>query len=379
MKIFVIKGNLKGIVKVDSRVHLFGNDFDKVSSILLFNGVDVKVLNINELSSLVNNFNVKSVVLLDDCDNVIGAGSIVGKVDINKILIAYNLTCKKSKPMTRVNSKENPLKIETKLQNEAIDTNYKAENDVKTNNEVNMVIDIGIMQTENTQKCEIDANQNQSVEIDGNEEIVVQFEQTKEIDSVETIDNCLDKKVQNECCQDDEQELMKKNDMQVYGNSDICDNGCLQEVYSSSDKVDKIELKEEIYLKDNQIIDEGVQFIMQNFEENCNGANNFYLQIKEDLQKFLSSYPKNEELENKVWGSKWIKINDDPIYSVGVIFDEANIPSIIAYAIPYEDYSMVDESKLEFCEWLQIEEKPFKNRGYLVYYQNAQTGEMLTK
>ena len=122
-------------------------------------------------------------------------------------------------------------------------------------------------------------------------------------------------------------------------------------------------------------IKSGVDFIMQNFDDKANNEN-YYMEIKNDLDKFLNSHPRNEELENKVWGSKWVKVNADYDYSVGVIFED-NLASIIAYAIPYEDFRQIDMDNLKFGEWLKISEKDDENRGYFVYYQNAQTGEML--
>ena len=81
-------------------------------------------------------------------------------------------------------------------------------------------------------------------------------------------------------------------------------------------------------------------------------------------------------MENRVWGSKWVRINSDNDYSVGVIYED-NVPSIIAYAIPYNDFNQIDMDNLKFGEWLKIEDKLAENRGYFVYYQNAQTGEMI--
>ena len=147
------------------------------------------------------------------------------------------------------------------------------------------------------------------------------------------------------------------------------DNVVIQNVEVKDEKV------QEIIIKENEDISSGVDFIMQNIDNNSINTN-YYAQIKEDLNKFLNSHPKNEELENRVWGSKWVRINSDNDYSVGVIYED-NIPSIIAYAIPYNDFNQIDMDNLKFGEWLKIEDKLAENRGYFVYYQNAQTGEMI--
>ena len=154
------------------------------------------------------------------------------------------------------------------------------------------------------------------------------------------------------------------NDMDIGRENYVIKNSCENE-----------NIIQEIILSKDDDIDSGVDFIMQNLNKNAN-SDNYYSQIKENLDKFLNSHPKNEELENKVWGSKWVKVNGDYDYSVGVIFED-NVPSIIAYAIPYEDFSQIDTENLKFGEWLKISEKDNENRGYFIYYQNAQTGEML--
>ena len=44
MKIFVIKGFLKGMVKIDNKMHFVGKDFDRVIKVVLFDGVVVKII-----------------------------------------------------------------------------------------------------------------------------------------------------------------------------------------------------------------------------------------------------------------------------------------------------------------------------------------------
>ena len=44
---------------------------------------------------------------------------------------------------------------------------------------------------------------------------------------------------------------------------------------------------------------------------------------------------------------------------------------------PYDDYHQIDLDKLKFGEWLQLGDGEEDRRGYFVYYQNAQTGEMI--
>ena len=325
------------------------------------------------------NFNCKSVVLLDYDNNLLGSGSIVGKADINKILIEYNKFIRNNSFVNYTDENvNNSSKIDTKLHSADKKDNLQD----KVANEINVTkanktkvaesknnIDIGKMQEEKNV-----ATQQESIRTF--ERNIADFEVQKENLNNKT-KSVITAAGDNET--DRISEIMQKDDLQVYGNNLNNDNGCLQEVYSNknANKQDvKAEVEQEILLKKEDKIDTGMNFILENFEDKCVQKNNFYSEIKENLEKFLNQHPKNEELESKVWGSKWVKIKADYDYSVGVIFEE-NTPTIIAYAIPYDDYNQIDKDKLSYCEWLQIQEKTDKNRGYLVYYQNAQTGEML--
>ncbi len=379
MKIFVIKGNIRGLVKIDRIIHLVGDDFDKISTIILYDNKNIKIVKKNELNLVDVNFNCKSVVLLDSTNNLLGSGSIAGKADINKILIEYNKLIRNNGFENFADEKlKNSSKIDTKSHNndkivnpkDKVDNESNIKNPNKSIAEENKInLDIGKMQKEKN----IANYQESSCAVERN---IADFEVEKEnltnkTQAVKSADygNNADRM----------SEIMQKDDLQVYGNNLNNNNGCLQEVYlnkTANKQNEKTEVEQEILLKQKDKIDTGMNFILENFEDKCVQKNNFYSEIKENLEKFLNQHPKNEELESKVWGSKWVKIKADYDYSVGVIFEE-NTPSIIAYAIPYDDYNQIDKDKLSYCEWLQIEEKTNKNRGYLVYYQNAQTGEML--
>ena len=51
MKVFVIKGSIKGMVKIDNRLHLSGENIDSVDKVILACGQDIKVVSRTELNS----------------------------------------------------------------------------------------------------------------------------------------------------------------------------------------------------------------------------------------------------------------------------------------------------------------------------------------
>lgn len=335
MKIFVMKGMLKGIVKLDTKLHFVCDDFTLIDKVILSGKDNIKVLGKSDFSHKLMKDDVVDIVLLDKDDNVLAAGSVNGKVNINKVMIEYRKIALKSDNIRQSsisvqeeqnveNFANNMSKIDTKLQ----------ENEQMT--------------TENSSLFEAETETIESTEIDV---------ESDKLDVKET-DSATDRIIEN--TEDNIDESCKLQDKE---------NVVFDDYKETIDE-------NEIFIQKDEDIKGGVEFILKSKENQNFGRDNYYAQIKNDLNKFFDTYPKNEELEKKVWGSKWVKIQTDYDYSVGVIFED-NKPSIIAYAIPYDDYNEIDMEKLEFGEWLQIGDSLEDKRGYFVYYQNAQTGEMI--
>ena len=331
MKIFVIKGFLKGMLKIDNKMHFVGKDFDRVIKVVLFDGVVVKIIDKIDFSINIVGYCPKDILLLGEDKEVLGYGSLQGKTDIQKIMMLFNkLDCNK------MPSKKTSDTIYKKEVNTEIPADKNNNIEIENSNETD----------KNMSKIDTKLQEKEIYELKNQTEVDVISEHLEIIDDSINIDNEM-----------------------FVGDNINKDNVVIQNVEVKDEKV------QEIIIKENEDISSGVDFIMQNIDNNSINTN-YYAQIKEDLNKFLNSHPKNEELENRVWGSKWVRINSDNDYSVGVIYED-NIPSIIAYAIPYNDFNQIDMDNLKFGEWLKIEDKLAENRGYFVYYQNAQTGEMI--
>ena len=307
MKIFVIKGMLKGIVKLDTKLHFVCDSFERIDKIILIEKDGVKVVQKCDFNRKILGAYVHSIVLLDKEDCVLATGSVNGKVDINKVMIAYR-------------------KIAMKIEN-------------------NKQVSKPVQNKQNVEK-----NENKSSKIDtilqNNKEIVLSKDNSISVGS-ETVDTI-------------ESDTFKEK----------------LDVTETDSEIEKAASEEEIFFQKNEDLTPAVDFILKSNEGENFGKDNYYAQIKNDLNKFFDTYPKNEELESKVWGSKWVRIKADYDYSVGVIFEDST-PSIIAYATPYDDYHQIDIDKLKFGEWLQLGDGEEDRRGYFVYYQNAQTGEMI--
>lgn len=334
MKIFVIKGMLKGTVKLDTKLHFVCESVERIDKVILIEKDGIKVVEKCDFNRKILGTSVHSIVLLDKEDSVLATGSVNGKVDINKVMIEYRKIAIKI---------EKDLKDSISVKNEQYAT--KIENN---SSKIDTILqnDEGIMPS-NDNVASVESELSQTIESGKETEKLDVTETDSEIEKVT-------KNIEESFCEDCS---LKSNEDVVFDNQ-------------------KTTREEEIFFQSNEDVTEAVDFILKSNESEDFGKDNYFAQIKNDLNKFFDTYPKNEELESKVWGSKWVRIKTDYDYSVGVIFEESK-PSIIAYAIPYDDYNQIDMDKLKFGEWLQLGDGEEDRRGYFVYYQNAQTGEMI--
>ena len=120
------------------------------------------------------------------------------------------------------------------------------------------------------------------------------------------------------------------------------------------------------------------------FEENGVGGlaqgGKFYFQMKEEIKKVLSSFPKEEELENVVENSRWVRINygDNKYYVFGIIYGgekplNESMPQYICYGVPSVDSKNPPESLRGLASFIPASKENVQS-GYWVMYQDADTG-----
>ena len=98
----------------------------------------------------------------------------------------------------------------------------------------------------------------------------------------------------------------------------------------------------------------------------------FYSRMKSEIENVLSSYPKEEALEETVENSRWVKITygDGKYYIFGVIFGGGEA-QYICYGVP-SDNPTTPPTSLQNCSFIPA--YPEGNSGYWVMYQDAKTG-----
>ena len=100
----------------------------------------------------------------------------------------------------------------------------------------------------------------------------------------------------------------------------------------------------------------------------------FYSLMKDEIEKVLSSFPKEEALESVVENSRWVRINygDKKYYVFGVIYG-GEAPQYICYGVPSNDSSRPPESLQGLASFIPASLNSGEE-GYWIMYQDASTG-----
>ena len=96
----------------------------------------------------------------------------------------------------------------------------------------------------------------------------------------------------------------------------------------------------------------------------------FYARMSGEIKKIFSVYPRADELEEVMEGSRWVKIayGGGRHYAFGVLYDGGEA-RYICYGVPVEAGAPCPESLSDRAGYI-----PVKGGGYWVMYQDASTG-----
>ncbi len=103
----------------------------------------------------------------------------------------------------------------------------------------------------------------------------------------------------------------------------------------------------------------------------------FYDMISEQLDELFERYPREENLENLVENSKWVKVkyeDQDKYYVVGLIYLNNDI-KYICYGVPGDYYSEPPQHLKNYSQWLPTDPLSPYTKGFWVMYQDADSGE----
>ena len=132
---------------------------------------------------------------------------------------------------------------------------------------------------------------------------------------------------------------------------------------------DKKEKKDRQGLRENEKTESAGK---EGLSGGLSSGGSFYSRMKDEIEKILSTYPKEEALEETVENSRWVKIDygDKKYYVFGVIFG-AGEAQYICYGVPGGNPDSPPPS-LQNSSFIPA--YPGGNEGYWVMYQDAKTG-----
>lgn len=147
------------------------------------------------------------------------------------------------------------------------------------------------------------------------------------------------------------------------------DNVLSEDISEDNECVDAIDSK--VYTVEEEIKDidkEKVQEYKEQLEQD------FFIEIKPQLDELFKCYPADKELMLSVPDSKWVRVNyeKDQYYVVGVLFNGKRATHI-CYGVPGY-YNVRPKQK---SEWLPLDYLDPEGKGYWVIFQDAITGKTL--
>ncbi len=107
------------------------------------------------------------------------------------------------------------------------------------------------------------------------------------------------------------------------------------------------------------------------------GEESFYESMSDQIEDLFNSYPAEQNLEQLIPNSKWVKIdyeNDGNYYVLGLIYEDIEL-KYIAYGVPGTFSENPPNGLNNYTQWLPTNPQTPTTDGYWVMYQNAQTGE----
>lgn len=187
-----------------------------------------------------------------------------------------------------------------------------------------------------------------------------------ENNSVENVKNILDK-YEMDYEAEEKKEIEKEIDKTLC--SDNCAN-CVYKQYFYQQTVDENPQKVESVSLDDE---------KQLFEEPTSEKEDiFFNRLKPQIDRLFSSNPAEENLQQLIPSSKWVKVDyedDGDFFVFGLLYDEKGNVKYVCYGVPAVFDEQPPEELSGYPIWLPLDEKNENGFGYWLTYQDADTGE----
>jgi hypothetical protein len=95
----------------------------------------------------------------------------------------------------------------------------------------------------------------------------------------------------------------------------------------------------------------------------------YYERNREEIEGIFTKGQPVEELEELLPDSRWVWVEDEASYVMGIIYDIEGNPQYICYGVPSAKSSQPPQGMDHYCQWLGVGDD-----GYWMMYQDAMTG-----
>lgn len=105
--------------------------------------------------------------------------------------------------------------------------------------------------------------------------------------------------------------------------------------------------------------------------------NNFYCEIKNQINDLFEKNPSEKSLEKMLPNSKWVKVKVDDngnYYVIGLIYEQEHL-KYICYGVPGVFQEIPPRHLAGFPTWFPLDQAEPENFGYWLSYQDADSGE----
>ncbi|MBQ8909015.1 MAG: hypothetical protein IJY90_01850 [Clostridia bacterium] len=112
-------------------------------------------------------------------------------------------------------------------------------------------------------------------------------------------------------------------------------------------------------------------------DEIAENNQNFYYEIKEQLDQLFEENPTEEYLQNLIPNSKWVKVKVDAegnFYVLGLISEDEHL-KYICYGVPGVYQELPPRQLSGHPTWFPLDQENPQNFGYWLSYQDAESGE----
>lgn len=151
----------------------------------------------------------------------------------------------------------------------------------------------------------------------------------------------------------------------------------VQNISSSSEELNSTEMENKYDNSSNSINDADKNLTSNQSDDSTSQEKlEFLNEIIYQLDEMFAQYPKDDLLNSIISNSKFIRVDGDSPYVLGVIYEE-NVMKYIAYGVPAEYNSLPPADFGNNYQWLPLNPRDVMSDGYFMIYQDASNGNLI--